>query len=301
MSFSSEIKDSLCVYTDENVCCKKALLYGMLFFARRFSTRSIELSSSNINVIRLAQALTEEQTGVIPTVTESEKGNGVLSLSGKKNVTAVLEYFGHSITEVSFSLNYANLENECCILAFLRGVYLSCGRMTDPEKGYHLEFTVSRMKAAAALEALLKNASYPPLVTLRSNSRVLYFKDSEQIEELLTGIGAVNGALSVMNTKVYKDLRNRVNRLTNCEAANIGKTVQASQIQIKAIKQIKAAGIFKNLPKELREVANLRQLNPDASLSEIGRMCEPPVSRSGVNHRLTRLAEIAKQIEKNEE
>ena len=178
--------------------------------------------------------------------------------------------------------------------------YLSCGRMTDPEKGYHLEFTVLRMKASSALEALLKNASYPPLTTVRSNSRVLYFKDSEQIEELLTGIGAVNGALFVMNTKVYNDLRNRVNRLTNCEAANIGKTVQASQAQIKAIKQIKASGIFKNLPKELREVANLRQLNPDASLSEIGRMCEPPVSRSGVNHRLARLAEIAQKLEKDE-
>lgn len=301
MSFSSEIKDSLCVYTDENVCCKKALLYGMLFFARRFSSRYIELSSSNLNVIRFAESLIKEQTGLIPAVTETEKHNGILSVTGKKNILALLEYFGHSANEVSFSLNYANLENECCILSFLRGAFLSCGRMTDPEKGYHLEFTVSRMKAASALEALLKNTSYPPLTTIRSNSRVLYFKDSEQIEELLTGIGAVNGALSVMNMKVYKDLRNRVNRLTNCEAANIGKTVQASQLQIKAIKLIKAKNGFKSLPEELRQVANLRVMNPDASLSEIGKMCEPPVSRSGVNHRLTKLTEIAKKLEKTEE
>ena len=119
MSFSSEIKDSLCVYADENVCCKKALLYGMLFFARRFSSRNIELSSSNVNVIRLAESLIKEMTGVVASVTESEKGNGALCVTGRKNVLTVLEYFGHSATEISFSLNYANLENECCI-PFLR-------------------------------------------------------------------------------------------------------------------------------------------------------------------------------------
>lgn len=301
MSFSSDIKESLCGYTDENICCKKALLYGMLFFARKFSSRSIELSSSSLCVTLLASSLTKELTGVDCEIKETAKKGGILTVTGRQNISRVLAFFGHSVSEISFSLNYANLENECCILSFLRGAFLSCGRMTDPEKGYHLEFTVTRIKSASALEALLKNAGYPALTSFRSNSRVLYFKDSEQIEELLTGIGAINGALSVMNTKVYKDLRNRVNRLTNCEAANIGKTVQASQSQIKAIKLIKQKNGFKSLPEELRQVANLRIMNPDASLSEIGKMCEPPVSRSGVNHRLTKLTEIAKKLEKDEE
>lgn len=297
MSFSSDIKTALCEIEAEADCCATAQLYGMLFFARKFSNTGIEMTVTNSCIADTAAWLCKRQVGITPMVYKKDGGGAALRIYGKKNLSAVLDVFGHGMNEVSFSLNYGNIDNECCMQSFLRGAFLSCGRITDPQKGYHLEFTVSRIKAANALETMLQNAGYPPLTGFRNNSCVFYFKDSEVIEELLTAIGAVNGALEVMNTKVYKDLRNRVNRLTNCEAANIGKTVQASRAQLEAIKYIRSQGSgLRALPEELRSIALLREHNPDASLAEIGKMCEPPISRSGVNHRLARIMEAAQKL-----
>lgn len=299
MSFSSDVKKNLCEIMPESRCCERALLYGMLFFSRRFSGRGIELSATSFCVAELAARLCDCVAGVAVSVIPSGSGGGVLRITGKENVSKLLAAFGHTPGEVSYSLNYGNLENDCCVSSFLRGAFLSCGRMTDPARGYRLEFSVIRMKAGGALETLLQNAGYPPLTSFRSNSRVLYYKDSETIEELLTDIGAVGGALEVMNAKVYKDLRNRVNRLTNCEAANIGKTVKAAKAQLDAIRLIRErGGGIGELPEELRQIARLRVNHPDASLSEIGALCEPPISRSGVNHRMERILEIAARISK---
>lgn len=274
----------------------------MFLFARRFSAMGIDLATTCPAVAERAAALCETLSGVTPNIRVLSGGGRHLHIGKKSEVTKVLAAFGHTPGEVSFSLNYANLENECCLQSFLRGVFLVCGRVTDPSRGYHLEFSVSRVKTAAALETLLKNMGYPPLTSTRSNSLILYYKDSETIEELLTAMGAVNGALEVMNTKIYRDLRNRVNRLTNCEASNIGKTVQASREQLRAIEAIrKHGGGLRSLPDELRQIAKLRVANPDASLSEIGKLCEPPLSRSGVNHRLTKLLEIADKLEEQDQ
>ena len=299
MSFSSDLKQMLCTVTPESDCCLRAQTYGMLFFARTFSGTGIALAASDETVADLAAENCSRLTGGVGDKRVTARGSCVWTVSRKSEVRKILSFFGHAPNEVAFSLNYANLENDCCIQSFLRGVFLVCGRMTDPNRGYQLEFSVRRVKAASALETLLKNAGYPPLTTVRGNSVVLYYKDSETIEELLTAMGAVTGALEVMKTKVYRDLRNRVNRLTNCEASNIGKTVQASREQIKAIEIIrKRANGLRSLPEELRQVAKLRAANPDASLSEIGRLCEPPLSRSGVNHRLQKILAIAEEKEK---
>ena len=296
MSFSSDLKQTLCAVEPENDCCLRAQAYGMLFFARTFSGTGIELSATNGDVAALASSLCEKLTGVTGELHTTAGGSRGFRVARRSDVAKVLSFFGHAPGEVAFSLNYANLENDCCMAGFTRGAFLVCGRVNDPAHGYQLEFSVRRVKAASALETLLKNAGYPPLTAVRGNSVVLYYKDSETIEELLTAMGAVTGALEVMNTKVYRDLRNRVNRLTNCEASNIGKTVQASREQIKAIETLrKSANGLRSLPEELRQVAKLRLANPDASLSEIGRLCEPPLSRSGVNHRLQKILAIAEE------
>lgn len=296
MSFSSDIKRGLCAQPVTEACCARAQLYGMLFFGRRFSGREIEMWASSGEILDTAARLCEETAGVIPSVRVSESGGGVLRVFGKKDTAKLLDCFGHDSGGVSYSLNYGNLDESCCMRSFLRGAFLVCGRVNEPSKGYRVEFSVMRVKAAAALETVLTNAGYPPLKAYRKNSCVLYYKDSETIEELLTGIGAVNGALELMNTKVYRDLRNRVNRLTNCEAANIGKTVLAARAQMEAIEKIRACGGIRRLPEELRQVARLRMSHPDASLSEIGRLCEPPLSRSGVNHRIARIMDAAHRM-----
>ena len=295
MSFSMDIKTALCKIDVENDCCVKAELYGLLLFARRFSANRIELNAKNRDVALRAQALCARAVGVTPAFSDTDQNGGVLRITKKKDVTRVLEFFGHSADEISYALNYANLENDCCMQSFLRGAFLTCGRVSDPDRGYHLEFTAGRVRAAKSLEAFLKNAGHAPLSSVRMNSYVLYYKDSETIEDILTQMGAVGAALEVMEAKVVKSVRNRENRLTNCEAANIGKTVHAAQEQIKAIEKLKKNGGYSSLPDDLREIARLRVLNPDASLSEIGRMCEPPVSRSGVNHRLSRIIKLSEE------
>ncbi len=295
MSFSSELKEQLCEIPPENLCCRYAQGYGMLLYAREFSGRGIKLSTSCTPAVSLLADFCRKELDVEPTLITGKDGGQQFRISRRGDVAKVLRAFGHSPDEVAFTLNDSNLEDECCLPHFLRGVFLACGRMTDPARGYHLEFSVGRVKAASALETLLKSMGYPPLSSIRGNSCLLYYKDSETIEELLTVMGAVGGALEVMNTKVYRDLRNRVNRLTNCEASNIGKTVQASREQLKAIEYLRKNGGLRSLPDELRQIAKLRVSNPEASLSEIGQMCEPPLSRSGVNHRLSKLLVLAEQ------
>jgi len=299
MSFSSDLKQSLGAIGAESDCCLRAQTYGMLFYARTFSATGMEIASSVAEVTDRAQANCVRLFGFGGSLRETSGGSRVWKIGRRSEAGKVLAFFGHSANEVAFSLNYANLENDCCLQSFLRGVFLVCGRMTNPERSYLLEFSVGRVKAASSLETLLTNLGYPPLSTVRGNSVVLYYKDSETIEEILTAMGASQAALTVMNTKVYRDLRNRVNRLTNCEASNIGKTVQASGEQIRAIEALRKRGNgLRSLPEELRQVAKLRVMNPDASLSEIGRLCEPPLSRSGVNHRLQRLLALAEETKK---
>lgn len=301
MSFSMSVKNNLCKIETEKLCCKKAELYGLLLFGRKFGNGGYVLQTQNSDVAEHITQLLSELIRINARVRKTprkdpEEFTFHISVTSKKDTVRMLEYFGHSINELSVTLNYANIEEECCFSSFLRGAFLACGRITSPQSGYHLEFSVSRIRLAGSLNKFLSESFPMVLTSSRSGSTILYFKDSETIEDLLTVMGATTSALEVMNVKVYKDLRNRVNRLSNCEAANLGKTVQAANLQISAIKKISAHGGTRHLPPELREMARLRLHNPSASLTELGKMAEPPVSRSGANHRMQRLLDMAAEI-----
>ena len=294
MSFSLEVKQTLCGIAEQKACCEKAELYGMLLFCQQFGAMSVRMQTSSGAVAeRLEQALLA-QTGVrLEHKTTPHRREGefthVLRTATRADARAVLAYFGHSASEISLRLNLANLEEECCVWPFLRGAFLTCGMVTSPQKNYRLELIVARRFLADALAKLLADSGLPPLETVRGNSIVLYYKDSSAIEDFLTAVGAIAPALELMNVKVYKDLRNRVNR----ETANLTKTVRASSEQVEAISYLSAHGGLRQLPPELREVARLRLRHPEASLSEIGQMLSAPLSRSGVNHRLKKLQELA--------
>lgn len=301
MSFSMTVKDNLCKIETEKLCCKKAELYGLLLFGRKFGGNGYLLQTQNGAVCDRVTSLLSELVQINAKIKKTPRKNPdeftyLISVTGKRDTEKMLDYFGHSSNELSVTLNYANIEDECCFSAFIRGAFLSCGRITSPDSGYHLEFTVSRMRLAASFNKFLSENFPTVLLSSRANSMLIYFKDSETIEDILTVMGATNSALELMDVKVYKDLRNRVNRLSNCEAANLSKTVQAARIQIAAIKKISAHGGTRHLPPELREMARLRLHNPSASLTELGKMAEPPVSRSGANHRMQRLLDMAAEI-----
>ena len=212
--------------------------------------------------------------------------------------TTMNTYFGHSPNELSLRINRANLSDDCCFGAFIRGAFFSCGTVTSPEKNYHLEFVVPHLKLSLDMIKLLDEVKLNPKHIVRNGNHIVYFKDSESIEDLLTLMGATNASLELMGIKMQKNMINSVNRKVNFEVANLSRTVEASIQQINAINLIDNNVGLGHLPAALRDVAFLRRDNPEISLKELGELVSPSISRSGVNHRLKRIVEIAEELEK---
>ena len=179
---------------------------------------------------------------------------------------------------------------------FTAGVFLACGSVNDPSKEYHLEFACPEEKLAVQIMTLLNDIGVTAKIMLRRGQHIVYIKGSESIEDTLTFIGASSCTLELMNMKIYKDIRNKANRIANCDAANIDKVVKAAMKQIEDIKLIDRAVGLDSLSDELREVAQLRLDNIDMSLQEIGENLSVPISRSGVNHRFKKLAKMAEEL-----
>ena len=190
-------------------------------------------------------------------------------------------------------MNYGLLEKECCRTAFLRGAFLAGGSVTDPSKRYHLELATSRHKVSRETEHLLTEQGFSPKEALRNGSSVLYFKQSEAIEDILTFLGAPLAAMGIMEAKIEKEMKNKINRIVNCDNANTSKIVEAAQAQIAAIRRLEERGELEHLPEKLRQTAGLRMDNPEANLSELAALFDPPLTKSALNHRLRKLCELA--------
>lgn len=294
MSFSSDIKKEL-ARIEESGCCAVAQAYGMAEFGHSFSKRSVSLQTENESVAKRYEALISEVCGVKP---QFSVGTGMFTvcMPTEKDTQAVLERFGHS-GEVTLRINRANLDCDACAAAFLRGAFLACGAVTNPQVDYHLEFSVPFLHVSNDLVALLKEQGLNAKTVQRKGAYIVYFKESEQIEDCLTLMGAMSATLELMNVKLIKNIRNNVNRAANCESANLDKTVAASFAQIESIKKLEKHGVLETLPEELRLLCKLRTQNPEYSLRELGALLEPPLSRSGVNHRLQRIVKLAEEWE----
>lgn len=297
MSFSHDVKSELCAVNLESVSSKKAEIYGLLLFGRNLSPNSIVLQTEHDGVVRIAAQLLSELYPITPQSRVSGRADGsglvTLAIESKTESNQVFTSFGYAPNVVSLRINHANIDNEEDVSAFLRGVFLSCGTIVDPEKDYHLEFVTPFLNLSRDLAKILADMGFEPKSVTRKGNYVVYFKDSEQIEDVLTFMGAAHQSLELMNIKVYKDLRNKANRVTNCETANIEKTINAAVAQVEAIKKLMQSHEFDDLPDELREIAQLRIQNPDISLRELGKLLSTPLSRSGVNHRLNKLIQKA--------
>lgn len=304
MSFSSDVKDELISFEESrkldienyNECCTHALQYGLLLFCRGFSIASINMQTENEKVANLYKQILEYITGKEQELTCSRAGKYSVSIDNKEDRKKVLDAFGHSGNELTLRINRANLNYECCYSAFLRGVFLACGIITEPTKNYHLELVVSHKNLCNDLIKLLEEINLNAKYVLRKGNHVSYFKDSESIEDILAYMGAVNSSLKVMEIKIYKDVRNKVNRKTNFENANLSKTVDAAVMQMRAIDSIEKTKGLSYLSDELRELAEIRVENPELSLRELGQMLSNPLSRSGVNHRLKKIIKIAEEV-----
>ncbi|WP_294349185.1 DNA-binding protein WhiA [uncultured Clostridium sp.] len=184
--------------------------------------------------------------------------------------------------------------------AYIRGAFLGGGSISNPEKTYHLEFVTHSEEYAIDLSKLINTFGLNSKVIQRKNSYIIYIKEGEQIVDLLNIIGAHASLLELENIRIMKEMRNNVNRLVNCETANLSKTVNAAVRQVESIKLIQSEIGLKRLPKNLREVAELRLNYPDESLKDLGEMLDPPVGKSGVNHRLRKIEKIAEELRTGE-
>lgn len=185
------------------------------------------------------------------------------------------------------------VQRSCCKRAFVRGLFLACGSVTDPERGYHLEMALGSLGKAKEVLRLLKAFDVEARIVERKKNYIVYVKEGSRIVDLLNVMEAHVALMAFENVRIVKEMRNTINRKVNCETANIRKTVSASARQIADIQYIKDTSGFGTLPKGLADIANLRLEHAEVSLKELGSMLEPPIGKSGVNHRLRRLSEIA--------
>lgn len=304
MSFASDLKDELCKEVPEEESALHALLYGFLLFSYKFRADEISFSVLHEPTARLFAEALMTHCGVPAKITFKERVRGTLykvCIEKASERRKVMDAFYHVPGEPHLRINRANIENDEDVRYFLRGAYLVCGSLTNPEKDYHCEFDVSYMNLCKDLSALIGEVLAQPKSTIRRGSYMVYYKESENIEDLLTYIGAPMSAVELMNIKIIKDIKNRVNRRMNCDNANLDKTLNASFQQVQDIKYIFDVKGNTFLSEELRTVAEIRLENPDMSLRELGESVEPPLSRSGVNHRLKRIGEIAAEIRKQQE
>ena len=299
MSFSSEAKKEIAATLPDKLCCRAAQLYGMLEFGHAFHREEISLQTEQPAVADVYDHLLPRICGVPAPRRDSLRRRVTLqqsSIPSAADRQKVLERFGHSGNEISLRLNRANVDCDQCARALLRGAFLACGAVTDPEHDYHLEFSVPHYNLSRDLLALLREVDLPAKTVTRSGSYIVYIKESERIEDCLTYLGAQKAALEMMGVKMVKSIRNDTNRRINCESANIDKTVQAATLQLEAVRKIERSVGLSTLPPELQELAQLRLDNPDMSLRDLGAALDPPISRSGANHRLQRILAFADKL-----
>lgn len=300
MSFSGEVKKELCEYTLEelNVCCKLAECYGALLMGKSFSSREIVFSTEYEYVAEHIYNLFYDCFCEQLFEKEKSKSKYKLVIKGADKIKKVYDWFGHDKKQLNLRINRGNFTDECCLPFFIKGAFLACGSVTDPNKNYHLEFVVPFMKLSQDFYKIISDAEIIAKTVVRKGSNVVYIKDSENIEDLLTMIGASRSTLELMSIKIQKDMRNKINRQVNFECANIERSVKAGLVQVEAINLIIKRQGIDTLPEEYKELALLRFDNPDMSLKQLGESLSVPLSRSGVKHRLDKILEIAENLKK---
>ncbi len=304
MSFSSDTKKELCQSENKRHGEMLAECYGMLLFSRYFSEKQIVLHTENAfvatrfiqNVSNCFGVITEKSS----VMTQRHGGGNIFTacVPLENDCRKIFRQFGYGEKQINRRINYAMLEDDICVSAFLRGAFLSCGSVNNPQKDYHLEFAIPYKNLCHDLVKVISTAErlmYTLKIVERKGIYVSYLKDSEQISDFLAFINAPVASMQIIETKILKEIRNNTNRKTNSEVANMKKTITASMKQQKAIEKIRDTKGLESLSDELRQVALLRLENPEMSLREIGERTVPPVSRSGVNHRMQKLMELAEE------
>ncbi len=299
-SFAYKVRSELCRTAVQRLCCARAEAYGVLLYCNTFTSREIRIITENPEfAARLPRLFQRAFTLRFDRLPEEDTGRGklIFQITQQDKLNKIINLFGYDPRQNPvLHVNFGMLEDECCRTAFLRGAFLSGGSVTDPEKRYHLELATSHLQASREVSALLTELGFSPRSVMRSGSAVIYFKQSEHIEDFLTKIGAPASAMDIMTAKVDKEIRNGANRAMNCDMANVNKTLDAALEQKNAIEKLQQRGALENLPDKLRQTALLRLQYPELSLTQLAERCDPPVTKSCLNHRMRKLMSMAQEL-----
>ena len=302
VSFSSGAKAEICRVVPQKSCCAKAQCFGVLLFCNSFGSDGLRIITESREFAQLLPKLFKKAFNMTFDILPESETQGKLNfqITDPAKLHGIMEVYGFSPADtLSLHINLPVVEEECCRNAFLRGAFLAGGSVTDPIKGYHIELSTTHRSVARECSTLMDEilGFYPKSVT-RGGGLVLYLKQSDQISDFLTYLGAPVAAMGIMEARLEKELNNKVNRRCNCDEANTSKVVEAAQEQLAAIRTLKELGLMEHLPAKLMQAALAREENPESSLTELASMMEPPITKPAMNHRLKKLVEMAKEAVK---
>ena len=312
MSFSTETKNELSrIIPENNNQAEIAELSGLVKMAGTiqivgYRKLNLKITTELNSIARKVFKLLKSNYGIHTTIQVNKnqvlKRNNsyVLMVTNEMGSEQLLKDLGvldegelfHKLNDIPKKIT----EDDMCKRAFIRGAFLGGGSISDPEKNYHMEFVTNSEEFAESLRDIINSLGFNCKIVNRKNNYVVYLKESEQISDLLSIIGGYNALMSLQNTKIVKEMRNNVNRIVNCETANLSKTVNASVRQVENIRLIEKRMGIEKLPENLKEIARYRVEYEDMTLKELGEMLSPPISKSGVNHRLRKIEEIANKL-----
>ncbi len=299
VSFSAGAKAEICKVIPQKSCCALAQCFGILLFCNTFGPGGIRIITESREFAQMLPKLFKKAFSLsFDVVPEGEvQGKLIFQILDPEKVETVMTAFGFSPSDtLALHVNLPVVEEDCCKAAFLRGTFLAGGSVTDPDKGYHLEITTTHGSVSRETYALAQECmAFYPKTARRGGGYVLYIKQSEQISDFLTYLGAPLAAMGIMEARLEKELNNKVNRRCNCDEANTSKVVEAAQEQLAAIRVLRERGLLEHLPMKLRQAAAAREENPSASLTELAAMMEPPITKPAMNHRLKKLVASLKE------
>ena len=301
VSFSSAAKAEVCKYMPSKRCCAVAECFGILLYCNSFQFEGIKIITESREFAYILPKLFKKAFDLsfdsYPSL--AAPGKLVFQIWEAEKIERIMAAFGFSQEDtLSLHVNYPVVEEDCCKAAFLRGAFLAGGSVTDPEKGYHLELSTTHQSVARETNLLIREAvAFSPKMAARGGGQVLYVKQSEQISDFLTFLGAPVAAMRIMETRLEKELNNKVNRRCNCDDANISKVVEAAQEQLAALRILREAQLLDKLPEKMKQAALARENNPSASLSELAAMMEPPITKPAMNNRMKKLVQLAKETQ----
>ena len=295
MSFASHAREEIAQRSLQKDCCVRAAAYGIACFAKYFDQKGLVLQTEQAQTAHVAEQLFA-RCGVQGTITEKSRPSGAVYEFGirtPEQVARMHELFGTTGTETSLQIDPRLIRCQTCVSAYIGAAFLCNGTVTDPQKEYNLEFLTGRTNLARDFEALLAEHEFAPRRTRRNGVNLIYVKSSANVQRILAFMGAAQAAEQIGTQKAVKQVRNQINRHTNCDTANLGKTARANAHTLKAIRFLQEQNAMESLPDALQQAAAKRMEYPDLSLTALCACFDPPISKSGLSHRMKKLEALA--------